>query len=319
MNQLNTHIITEQEDGMRLDRLCAKRFTMPNSLCQKASRKGLIKINGKKVEASIRVAEGDTLTLRMVLETLPDVPKPTKAKPLSAADAIFAQSLVVFKDKDILIINKPSGLAVQGGSKITKHVDALLPALQFDANEPPRLVHRIDKDTSGLLILARHVKAARELQHQFAQKQVRKTYLALVCGVPHPMKDTIESRMMKSAEDDAQSFEKVRDHDDGKKAITEYAVRDHMHKTAALVELRPITGRTHQLRVHMAQLDCPIVGDRKYAMRGEFNHLNIDTSVLHLHAWRIDLPALFKSKSRRFEAPLPEIMRKNLDILGLGV
>lgn len=323
MTTRTNHTITAEEDGMRLDRLVHKRYGMPNSLCQKSCRKGLIRLNTKRVEASSRVAEGDVLELRMGLEpSATPVARKRAGKTLSDRDAAFAQSLVIYKDKQILVLNKPSGLAVQGGSKISKHIDGLLPALQFDAAEPPRLVHRIDKDTSGLLILARTLQAARELQHIFAQKLLQKTYLALITGVLHPLSGTIESRLIKAADDD--DFEKVKtvnaSKDAGKKAITEYAVRDYMHKTASLVELRPITGRTHQLRVHMAERDCPIVGDRKYAMRGEAAHLNIDTSRLHLHAWRLELPAFAGSKKPlRFEAPLPDIMQKNLAELGLSL
>ncbi len=317
-----THTITDDEDGMRLDRMVNKRFAMPNALCQKSCRKGLIRLDGKRVEANSRVAKGQKLEMKVVFDKNAAQHAAAKpAKKLTDKQVESARHMVLFKDADIMIINKPAGLAVQGGSKIKNHLDALMPALQFEAKEPPRLVHRLDKDTSGVLLLARTIKAARELQHLFAQKALTKTYLALVVGVPHPLENTIETRMMKAVVDEETEFEKVestdKNSDKGKKAITHYRVRDYMAKTAALVELNPITGRTHQLRVHMAELNCPIVGDRKYAMREEADHLNIDAKHLHLHAWKLEFPSLFGKKPRTFEAPMTQVMQDNLKELGL--
>lgn len=316
MTNAPAHTITDDEDGMRLDRLVNKRFSMPNALCQKSCRKGLIRLDGKRVEASSRVAVGQVLTLKVIFDAdAAQKPAAKKVRVLSESDIEMAQNMVLFKDKDILILNKPAGLAVQGGSGIKNHVDALTPALQFEAKEPPRLVHRLDKDTSGVLLMARNVKAARELQHLFSQKALHKTYLALVIGVPHPLENTIETMMIKAVDEDT-AFEKMESGDKGKKAITHYKVRDYMVKTAALVEMNPITGRTHQLRVHMAELGCPIVGDRKYALRDEADHLNIDTRHLHLHAWKLEVPSLFGKKPRTFEAPLPPVMQTNITTLG---
>ena len=317
MTTAREHTITDDEDGMRLDRMLNKRFSLPNTLCQKSCRKGLIRVDGKRAEAATRVAKGQVVSLKVTFEPN-DAQKPAAktAKKLTDKQIEEARHMVLFKDAEIMVINKPAGLAVQGGSGITKHLDALMPALQFDAKEPPRLVHRLDKDTSGVMLLARTVKAARELQHLFAQKALNKTYLALVVGVPHPLEKTIESHMVKAVDEET-AFEKMESGDKGKKAITHYKVRDYMVKTAALVELNPITGRTHQLRVHMAELNCPIVGDRKYALREEADHLNIDTKPLHLHAWKLQLPAMFGKKPRTFEAPLPQVMQRNLQELGL--
>lgn len=322
MTNVSPHTITDDEDGMRLDRLVNKRFSMPNALCQKSCRKGLIRLDGKRCEASSRVAKGQTLEMKVTFEkNAAQKPAAKTAKKLTDKQIEAAQAMVLYKDADIMILNKPAGLAVQGGSGIKNHVDGLTPALQFEAKEPPRLVHRLDKDTSGVLLLARTIKAARELQHLFAQKALTKTYLALVTGVPHPLENTIETKMLKTVVDEETAFEKVeskdKHSDKGKKAITHYKVRDYMAKTAALVELNPITGRTHQLRVHMAELNCPIVGDRKYAIREEADHLNIDTKHLHLHAWKLELPSLFGKKPRTFEAPLPQVMQDNLKELGL--
>lgn len=319
MTTASTHTITDDEDGMRLDRLVNKRFSMPNALCQKSCRKGLIRLDGKRVEASSRVAFGQVLTFKVAFDANAEQPiAAKKIKKLTDREIELAHSMVLFKDKDIMILNKPPGLAVQGGSKLTQHIDALMPALQFDAKEQPRLVHRLDKDTSGVLLLARTIKAARELQHLFAQKAMHKTYLALVIGVPHPLENTIETMMIKAADEDT-AFEKMESGDKGKKAVTYYKVRDYMAKTAALVEMNPITGRTHQLRVHMARIDCPIVGDRKYGLREGANHLNIDTRQLHLHAWKLEVPELFGKQPRIFEAPLPPVMQANLTSLGLLV
>ncbi|MEJ0009291.1 MAG: RNA pseudouridine synthase [Alphaproteobacteria bacterium] len=196
----------------------------------------------------------------------------------------------------------------------------MLPALQFEAKEPPRLVHRLDKDTSGVLLLARHVKAASELQRAFAGKAIRKIYLAVTVGVPHPREGEIESNLDKLARGE-ESRELVRSvEEDGKRAITRYRVLDAMAKALALVALEPVTGRTHQLRVHMAEMGCPIAGDGKYG--GGKAHVKGGLALspkLHLMAWRIELPELFGQPARSFEAPLAPHMAQSMETLGLHI
>ena len=309
------------DGNTRLDRWCQRILgSAPNSVYQKALRTGRIRLDGKKSDGSVRVFEG------MIVEVRGDVTNPDKAAParpkqemkLTLELSQEAQAMVLYRDKDIIVINKPAGLAVQGGSGINKHLDGMLAALQFDGKQVPRLVHRLDKDTSGVMLLARHVAAASELQRAFANKKIQKTYIALVSGVPAPYSGEIESNLDKLARGE-DSREMVRSvEESGKRAITRYRTIEHLAKKIALVELEPITGRTHQLRVHMAEMKCPIVGDGKYG--GGAAHIKGGVELsgrLHLQAWRINLPAMFGKEARTFEAPLAPHIQASLDSLGL--
>lgn len=312
------------DDNSRIDRWCQRVLgSAPNSVYQKAMRKGLIRLQGKKVEGSTRVHRDQIVEVRgdigMQHDEHTTAAKPKKQLVLTEAMRVEAQSWVVHKDADILIINKPHGLAVQGGSGITRHLDMLLPALQYDARELPRLVHRLDKDTSGVMVLARHLKAASELQRAFANKKLQKIYLALVVGQPQPYEGEIVSNMEKLAIGE-HSREKVRSVEDkeGKRAITRYRTRESLGGKLALVELEPITGRTHQLRVHMAEMETPIVGDGKYG--GVKAHVKGSVQLsgkLHLHAWQLRLPAMFGKNPRVFAAALPQHFAESLDMLGV--
>ena len=316
-----TYRVHKDEDGARLDRWCQRILgSAPNSVYQKALRKGLIRLEGKKSEGSDRVATGQSIEIRGEI-TAPDkaaAPRKKQEMVLTLDLAQEAQSWVIHKDKDILVINKPAGLAVQGGSGLTKHLDGLLPCLQFDAKGIPRLVHRLDKDTSGVLLLARHVAAATELQRAFAGKTMQKKYLALVVGVPNPYTGEIESNLDKVAKGE-DSREMVRSvEEDGKRAITRYRTLEHLAKKMALVELEPVTGRTHQLRVHMAEMKTPIVGDGKYGGGAAHVKGGVELSgKLHLHAWKIELPPMFGKPARTFSAPLASHFARSLDMLGL--
>jgi 23S rRNA pseudouridine955/2504/2580 synthase len=311
------YTVTDEDDGSRLDRWVMRRVgSVPHGLLQKTLRKGLIRIDGKKAEASTRIAKGQQIELRIEFDLGKETPKKTPS--LGERETREALGWILYRDEDILVINKPAGLAVQGGSKIGKHLDAMLPALQFEAKEPPRLVHRLDRDTSGVMLLARHVKAASVLQRLFAHKEIQKTYLALTAGVPHPREGEIISNLDKLSrgEDSREMVKSVEE--EGKRAVTSYRVLEALAKKLALVELAPLTGRTHQLRVHMAELGCPIVGDGKYG--GGKAHIkgNINLSPkLHLHAWKITLPPIFGKAERQFEAPLPPHMEQSLEALGL--
>lgn len=318
-----TYLVDAMDGNTRLDRWCQRILgSAPNSVYQKALRKGLIRLNGKKAEGSVRVFAGNEVEVRGDVQNpeLRSQNSEKKKKPmvLTLELAQEAQSWIIHKDKDILVINKPPGLAVQGGSKVGKHLDGLLPCLQFEAKEVPRLVHRLDKDTSGVMLLARHRAAAAEIQKAFLHKEMQKMYLALVAGVPQPYAGEIESNLDKRAlgED---SYEMVKSVDeDGKRAITRYRTIEHLAKKIALVELEPLTGRTHQLRVHMAEMGCPIVGDGKYGGKDAHVKGGVELSgKLHLHAWKLILPAIFGKKEREFSAPLPQHFAASLDALGL--
>lgn len=316
---MKQYTVTEEDDGARLDRVINRRMgEVPHGILQKMLRKKDIRLDGKKAEASTRVVTGQVIEMRIEakLPAKGEKPKPEKKK-LEAWHIEEAKSWVIYKDKDILVINKPSGVATQGGTGITKHVDMMLPALKFELPEVPRLVHRIDRDTSGVLILARHVRAASELQKLFSGKTLQKTYLALTVGVPKPREGEIVSKIEKAMDGDR---EKMRSGDEGKKAITHYKVREAMANKFALVELMPITGRTHQLRVHMAEMETPILGDGKYG--GEKSHPGGSAGVsgkLHLHAWKVELPAFMGRRKMTVKADLPEHFQRAMDIFELSL
>lgn len=318
-----TYIVDDVDGNTRLDRWCQRILGgAPNSVYQKALRTGRIRLNGKKADGAVRVFGGNEIEVRgdIIVPEREAAPREKQPMKLTLELAQEAQSWVLFKDKDILVINKPAGLAVQGGSKVVKHLDGLLPALQFDGKQIPRLVHRLDKDTSGVMLLARHSAAAAELQRAFVHKTIRKTYLALVVNVPDPYNGEIESNLDKVARGE-DSREMVRSVDeDGKRAVTRYRTIEHLAKKMALMELEPITGRTHQLRVHMAEMKCPIVGDGKYGGGAAHVKGGVELSgKLHLQAWRIELPPMFGKDSRRFEAPLAPHIQASLDALGLSL
>lgn len=318
-----SYVVDAMDGNTRLDRWCERILgKAPNSVYQKAMRSGRIRLNGKKTEAKQRVFEGDVVEVRGDITNPEKAQAPREKQPmkLTLELAQEAQGMVLYRDKDILVINKPAGLAVQGGSKVGKHLDGMLPALQFDGKQVPRLVHRLDKDTSGVMLLARHTAAAAELQRAFVNKTIRKTYLALVAGVPNPYSGEIESNLDKVTLGEG-SYEQVMSvEEEGKRAVTQYRTLEHLAKKIALVELEPITGRTHQLRVHMAELGCPIVGDGKYG--GAAAHIKGGITLsgrLHLQAWRIELPALFGQKARVFEAPLATHIAASMESLGLSL
>jgi 23S rRNA pseudouridine955/2504/2580 synthase len=320
-----TYKVHPEDHDTRIDRWCQRILgKAPNSVYQKAIRKGLVRVQGKKVEASTRVTRDQTVEVRGFIgmdHAQHEVQqKPKKEFILTEEVIAEVRGMVVHKDDDIIVINKPAGLPVQGGSKVSKHLDAMLPALQYEARDVPRLVHRLDKDTSGILVLARNVRAASELQRCFANKRLQKFYVALVVGVPNPRRGEIESNMEKVAKGES-SHERVRSVDQsGKRAVTRYNTLQSMAGKLALVELEPVTGRTHQLRVHMAELENPIVGDGKYG--GVKAHVkgSVDlSSKLHLHAWRLELPAMFGHKARVFAAALPQHFAQSLEALNIDI
>ena len=296
--------VKDIDDGMRLNRWFLKYYpNLPLARLQKLLRTKQIKVDGKKAEVSLKLAEGQEIRIPPMEDKLDVVDK----REVSAKDEAFVQSLVIYKDENIIVLNKPSGLAVQGGTKIERHLDAMLPALKFDKEEAPKLVHRIDKETSGLLVLARDRKNAELLTKAFREHYLQKIYLALVKGCPKDMSGQIKAPLEKVDE-------KMVVVADGKKAITDYRVIDSVGEKFALVEAKPLTGRTHQIRAHMEYLGTPIVGDDKYFgdKREKFANLK---DKLYLHAYKIDLSKLYKNL--KLKAELPGHFKDALVALGL--
>jgi 23S rRNA pseudouridine955/2504/2580 synthase len=252
MDGVKTLKVRDDEAGMRVDRWFRQRFSsIGHSRVQKWLRTGQVRIDGGRVKASARLQAGQQVRVPP-LGSLPTEPVPHKTK-ISKADDRNLKARVLHRDDDVLVIDKPAGLAVQGGSGLGKHLDAMLDVLRFGARECPRLVHRLDKDTSGVLVLARNGAAARKLTAAFRSKQARKLYWAVVVGVPRSPEGIIDLALAKRH---GRGGEKVRAGvAGGKKALTRYRVIDRAGGKAAWVAFEPETVRTHQLRVlHTQQI-----------------------------------------------------------------
>ncbi|MBR1948600.1 MAG: RluA family pseudouridine synthase [Alphaproteobacteria bacterium] len=296
--------VKEQDDGMRLNRWFLKYYpNLPLSRLQKLLRTKQIKVDGKKVEASLKLQAGWEIRI----PPLEDKPQEKNKDFVSDKNAELIQSMVIYKDNNIIVLNKPSGLAVQGGTNTFHHIDAWLPALKYEKEEAPKLVHRIDKDTSGLLVLARDRKNAEILTKAFREHNLQKTYLALVRGCPKKMSGEIKAPLEKIGEKSVVASE-------GKKALTDYKVLDNVGDKFALIEAKPLTGRTHQIRAHLEYIGTPIVGDDKYF--GEVKEKVSDiTDKLYLHSYKIDLSSIYKGM--KIKAELPKHFTEALETLGL--
>ncbi|WP_417517613.1 pseudouridine synthase [Minwuia sp.] len=285
MSGVSKQTVSADEDGMRLDRWFRSRYPdLTQGRLQKMLRKGDVRLDGGRVKADQRIAAGQIVRV-------PPMPEPGSAaarpKPnrISDADRQLIEDLVIFRDPEVLVLNKVPGLAVQGGTKVVRHVDGLLPALTFGLDEPPRLVHRLDKDTSGVLVLGRTRQAAQWLTRAFRERNTEKTYWALVAGVPRPHQGTINLRLSKEEGLFGDRIEPV--DEGGQRAVSHYSVISNAGQRAAWLAMRPVTGRTHQLRVHAAAIGCPIIGDMKYG--DEKAHEGGFEKGLFLHARRIVL------------------------------
>jgi 23S rRNA pseudouridine955/2504/2580 synthase len=282
---------------------------LPQSVIEKTARKGLLKIDGNKAKPSHRVEEGQALSFPAVFLDLVEREEERQATILTNADRKWLKSLILYEDDNVLVLNKPAGIAVQSGTKQRKSLDAMLVA--YDDTFRARLVHRLDLDTSGVLVFAKTLPMARWLANAFKERKVQKMYWALVCGVPQQKEGVISLSLSKKPDP---MGEKVRvDHQEGLKASTTYRVIEALGNRVAWLELMPQTGRTHQLRVHCAEgLKTPILGDGKY---GGKEACVLGGKNLHLHARTLVIP-LPNGKTMEFEAPLPQEMEATLHELG---
>lgn len=299
--------VKAEDDGMRLNRWFMKYY--PNltlGRLQKLLRTKQIKVDGKRAETSLKLAAGSEVRVPPMDEQ-PETG--ANRSEISCRDAEFILSLVIYKDDNIIVLNKPSGLAVQGGTNTSRHVDGMLEALRFELNEKPKLVHRIDKDTSGVLVLARNRTWADRLTKAFREHTLPKTYLALVNSCPKNPAGEIKAPLEKCGEKSLVG-------PDGKPAATVYKTLDEVGSKFALVEASPLTGRTHQIRAHMEYIGCPIVGDDKYFGGEKRQKYASIPDKLYLHAYKIDLSALYNKKTV-IKAALPEHFKKALAALGI--
>jgi 23S rRNA pseudouridine955/2504/2580 synthase len=307
VSEVETRTIMAEESEIRLDRWFKRHFPQVNhGWLEKLLRTGQVRVDGKRVKANVRLETGQTVRIPPLgdQDAGPAPGGPPKPK-VSRKDAAEIQARVLYKDGDVLVIDKPAGLAVQGGTATPKHLDAMLDALKFEKDERPKLVHRLDKDTSGVLVLARTAFAATKLAATFRGKDARKYYWAVTSGVPRPFQGKVDAALAK--EPTGRGERVAVDDEDGKRAVSLYQVVEHANKQAAFVALWPLTGRTHQLRVHMEAIGTPILGDGKYGGPGAFLSGTGLPNQLHLHARRLIMP---HPRGGRIDvtAPLPPHM-----------
>jgi 23S rRNA pseudouridine955/2504/2580 synthase len=314
--------IEADDDGIRLDRWFKRHLPgLAHGALEKLLRTGQVRLDGKRAKAGDRLSTGQTLRLP---PQIIDIPGPvdkhatnsqTGPVKVSKRLRISPEDFVIHMDSSVIVLNKPPGLATQGGSGITEHIDGMLDQFTFGKKQRPRLVHRLDRDTSGVLVVARTVPAAAALSESLRRRDASKIYWALTRGVPKKPQGTIKLALAKQGGRGRERVEVVgREEEDAQHAITDYVVLDRAGEEFAWLAAKPVTGRTHQIRVHLASLGTPIVGDFKYG-GAEARPKGAIENRLHLHARSIDI-AHPDGGRLRVTAPLPPHMLKAWKLLG---
>lgn len=314
MREVKTLYVAEGEDGVRLDRFFKRRWPHLNHIqLQKLIRSGQVRVDGGRAKPDTRLSAGAQIRV----PPLPDAPEPGDRPELSDRDVAFARSLVLYEDEEVLALNKPAGLAVQGGTKTTRHVDRLLSAWG-EGLDRPRLTHRLDRDTSGVLVLGKSPAAAARLSGAFAKRRAEKHYWAIVAGGPKPSQGTIELPLLKAGPNTFRGDRELVRPADPKEPGAEAAETDYLtvsragHR-AAWLALRPHTGRTHQLRAHLKAIGHPILGDPKY---GDEASAELSGPLkLQLHARRLSLPHPSRGQLI-LEAPISPELRAGFEHFG---
>jgi 23S rRNA pseudouridine955/2504/2580 synthase len=314
---VQTLTVTDDEADMRVDRFLAARFPQLSfSYIQRIVRKGELRVNGRRVETKDRLEAGQAVRVPPL--------KLDQARPMSAKVgedvAGFLASITLYEDADVLVLSKPAGLAVQGGSGTKKHLDGMLSVLTDEDGQRPRLVHRLDKDTSGCLLVAKSRFAAAALAKTFRTRAARKIYWSVVAGVPKPRQGRVSTYLAKEERED-ESFMRIAKHGEkgASHAVSYYAVIDTMAQKLSWLSMKPVTGRTHQLRVHAAEIGHPIIGDPKYF---DVENWEIPGGIqhkLHLHARRLVVPHPRGKGTIDVSAPLPPHMEQTFNLLGWDV
>lgn len=307
--------ITAEAAEMRLDRYLRRENPgLTQSVLQKLLRTGKIRLNGAKAEANARLTEGDVLRIPEIAPPA-EAPRQRHVVKMDPARQKELEGMIIYQDESVIALNKPAGLAVQGGSGIAVHVDGMLDALREEGAERPKLVHRLDRDTSGILLLARNARVAAKLATLFRSRNVEKIYWALLAGVPEALEGRIDLPLKRVEFGNVSRAEPAgRKDPEAQKAVTDYRVLDYAGRKYCLVQLSPHTGRMHQLRAHCLALGTPILGDAAYG--GIF--ATPFAAQLHLHARRLVLPHP-DGGTLALEAALPEHMREGLKYLGFAV
>lgn len=307
--------VAADEGDIRLDRWFKRHYPLlAHGRLEKLLRTGQVRVDGKRAKSNQRLEVGQAIRVPP-LGDMSEAPPPKSRDTVSEEDSAMLRSRVLYRDDLVLIIDKPAGLATQGGTGMTRHLDGMLDALRFDAAERPRLVHRLDKDTSGVLVLGRTASAAAALAKAFKSRDAHKIYWGLVVGMPNPPDGTIKAPIAKMEGAHGERME-VNPYE-GQSAVTDFKVIDNAARKAAWVQMEPRTGRTHQLRVHMAYLGTPIAGDGKYGdpekqLQGQVSR------KLHLHARAIEIPHPDGGVLRAI-APLPKHMEESFDFFGFDI
>jgi 23S rRNA pseudouridine955/2504/2580 synthase len=312
--QPRTFVVAEDDDGIRLDRWFKRNAPdISFNIVSRWARTGQLRVNGQRATPGDRIEAGQTIQYPPPEATPAHNPKPQrKREPLTDEEEELVRDMVIHRDAHAFVLNKPPGLATQGGTKTHHHLDRLLDGLADDAGNRPKLVHRLDKDTSGALLVARSARAAGHFSKAFSGRTARKVYWALVVGVPSGDEGLIDAPLAKQP---GTGGEKMHiDEENGLPAKTRWRVIDRAGNRAAWVELQPLTGRTHQLRAHMAAIGHPIVGDAKYGGVEAFLTGGISRKM-HLHArrLRVDAPG---GGTVDVTADLPPHMAESLGTLG---
>ncbi|MGB4107254.1 MAG: RluA family pseudouridine synthase [Alphaproteobacteria bacterium] len=293
--------VAKDDDGQRLDRWLKRHVPeLPYVLAQKLMRQGQIRVDSKRAKAETRLKAGQDVRIPPIA-TLGQREKTRKE--ISDKDRAFIKSLVIYDDGDVIALNKPTDLATQGGTKMKRHIDGLLDALKNKEGVKPRLVHRLDKDTSGVLLLARSAQAARVLGETFKGRDIKKIYWAIVTPTPKILKGTIRASLIKGGGPRKEKM--IVDEKDGKKSRTDYSVLENVGDDAAFVAFWPRTGRMHQIRVHAQVMGSSILGDGKYGGSAAKIESMEHAKRLHLHARRVILPHPMRKGVIDVTAPLP--------------
>ncbi len=314
--KVQTVTVTADEANMRVDRFLEARFPgLSFSHIQRIVRKGELRVNGKRADSKDRLEEGQSVRIPPLKLDAPKAEASFSEAARKTHDAL--KDMILFEDADVMVLNKPAGLAVQGGSGITRHVDQMLETMRDAKGQRPRLVHRLDRETSGCLLVAKTRFAATALTGSFRHRSARKIYWALVAGVPKPKQGRISTYLAKE-ESEEDSIMRVAAHGDegASHAVTYYAVVETSAAKLAWVSLKPVTGRTHQLRAHMAHIDHAIVGDPKYFNKENWQLPGGLQNRLHLLARRIVIPHP-RGGFIDATAPLPPHMLQSWNLLGL--
>ncbi|MEM9573970.1 MAG: RluA family pseudouridine synthase [Pseudomonadota bacterium] len=312
--------VDSDEEGMRLDRWFKSHYPgLGFGALQKLLRSGQVRVDGGRVKSDTRLKKGQSVRIPpLKVDKAGGDGAMTAHSIRNTGDADALRKMTIFEDEKVLIINKPPGLSVQGGSNVPRHVDGMLEALRNKKGEKPRLVHRLDRDTSGVLMIAKSRGAAQRLAEAFRARETKKTYWALVKASPPKLEGTIKSWLLKEQTPDGDRMAVVKHGVKGAvQAISNYRLVERIGQRMCWMELEPYTGRTHQLRVHCLQMRCPIIGDPKYS-DGDTNW-DFPGGIqdrLHLHARKLSIPHP-SGGWINVTAPMPQHMVQSWNLLGL--